>query len=285
MGAQIALWWGVFALVLVGCSNEPQVFECVNNVDSELRPLEEHDYIAHAGGSPRGLEQDPPYTNSREAFEASYKNGFRVFEFDMITLGDGTVVLAHHDAEEHYDLEIEFTDATRADLEGRRYDGSYELLFAEDLIELMVAYPDIWIIIDSKWDHEIIAQTLVDMAPNDAVRDRLVPHLKSAEHTQALVDIYPFPEQMIALYRWEGNDTAVIQRMSAYGVDNVMMWWDTRWSEQTQEDLSAAGLNVWVHTPTEDSVIESFLAKGVRVYSNGYISPCIVESPTPDGSV
>ena len=270
---------GVLALapVIAGCGDEPHVLECVNDVDHELGRLEDRDYVAHAGGSPHGLDQGPPYTNSREAFEASYQNGFRVYEFDMITLGDSTVVLAHDHHEEHYGLEIDFTEATRQDMEGRQYDGSYELMFAEDLVELMVAYPDIWVIIDSKWDHEIIAQTLVDLAPDDTVRDRLVPHLDSAVHTQALVDIYPFPEQMIALYRWGGNDQAVIQRMRDYGVDNVMMWWDRRWTEETQATLSAAGLNVWVHTPEDGTVIEDFLARGVRVYSGGYISPCIVE--------
>ena len=269
-----ALLLGGFAVVTVGCSD---VRECVNDVGNELQPLEDHRFVAHAGGSPHGLDQVPPYTNSREAFEASYKNGFRVYEFDMITLGDGTVNLAHENHEEHYGLDIKFPAATRADMVGRRYDGRYELMFAEDLIDIMVNHPDIWVIIDSKWDHEAIAQTLVAMAPNDAVRDRLVPHLVSAEHTHNLIEIYPFPEQMIALYRWDGGDYSVIYRMKTYGVDNVMMWWDRRWSEQTQRTLSAAGLKVWVHTPGEGKLIEWLLSRNARVYSDGYISPCIVD--------
>ncbi len=264
----------VACLCLGACASEPEPVLCENSASTELLPFDSHRFVAHAGGSPYGLDQEPAYTNSREAFEVSYANGFRVFEFDMITLGDKTVTLAHDGHEPHYGLKIPFKEATREQVQGLRYDGKFELLFAEDLIELMVSHPDIYIITDTKWDHSLIAQTLVDMAPDDGVRDRLVPHLASDEHVLELRDIYPFPEEMIAVYRWAGSDVSIAARRDLYDVDNVMMWWDTRWSEETQATLSAAGLKVWVHTPHEPDLVESFLRKDIRVYSGGYISPC-----------
>lgn len=264
-------------LVATACgTSEPPIEYCENTAaTTELIPLEELDYVAHAGGSPYGLNQDPAYTNSREAFDVSYQNGFRAFEFDLITLGDGTVVLAHDGHEDHYGLNKAFRDATRADVEGAHYDGLFEVLFAEDLIDMMVSHPDVWIILDSKWDHEYIAQTLVDLAPSDEVRDRLVPHLASDEHVDALREIYDFPEKMIAVYRWGGGNLDVAGRKERHDVDNVMMWWDSRWSEEAQEVFEAAGLNVWVHTPYEGEVIKSFLDRGIRVYSGGRIAPCL----------
>lgn len=262
-------------LTFAACNAQPPIEFCQNEQSTELVPLEDLDYVAHAGGSPYGLNQSPSYTNSRQAFEVSYSNGFRAFEFDLITLGDGTVTLAHDHHEDHYGLSKAFGDSTRADVEGLLYDGHFEVLFAEDLIELMVEFPDVWIILDTKWDHQYIAQTLVDMAPNDQVRDRMVPHLASGEHVEALKEIYEFPEQMIAVYRWSGSDSGIADRKALYGVDNVMMWWDSRWSPSFQNMLEASGLNVWVHTPHEGEVIQSFLDQGIRVYSGGLIAPCL----------
>jgi len=48
-------------------------------------------FIAHAGGSIDGLK----YTNSLEALENSYKDGFRLFELDIIETSDNKFVAAH----------------------------------------------------------------------------------------------------------------------------------------------------------------------------------------------
>jgi hypothetical protein len=237
-----------------------------------LLPIEELGFVAHAGGSPYGLQQLEPYSNSREAFEVSYANGFRVFEYDFLTLGDGAVVAAHDYHEEEYGLAIEFGQATRADLEGALWRGKYEIMFAEDIVQLMLEYPTVWIILDSKWGHVEVAKAMVDLAPDSSVLDRLVPHLASDEHAAALPDIYPFPEQMVAGYRWRGSDEEFLARLERYQVDNIMLWWDTRWSQELQASLDEAGHHVWVHTPGEEPVIEDFRSRGVGVYSNGYIS-------------
>lgn len=259
----------------VGCSGEaiePVVEPCPR--PDGLVPLEDLDFLAHAGGSPQGLLPVDIYTNSREAFEASYENGFRAFELDLLYLADGTVVAAHDGYEDVYGLDIPFGEATRDDVIGRRYRGEggmYPLLLGEDVIDLMAAYPDVWVILDSKWEHTEIARTLVELAGDDGIADRMVPHLASREHVRELEDVYPFPEMMIAIYRWPLSDTAIVSAAEDIGVDNVMMWWDRRWSEGTQAILDDAGLNTWVHTPDDPAVIGDFLDRGVRLYSDGYI--------------
>ena len=267
-------WSLALALAISACTGGET--RCENDVGNQLRPLAEHAFVAHAGGSPHGLLQTVPYSNSRDAFEMSYANGFRVYEFDLLVLADGEIIVAHDYHEEHFGLiEGTFPELTRPELEGRLYDDQFEVMFAEDLIQLMVDHPDIWVILDTKWDHEYVAQQLVAMSPGPEVTDRLVPHLGSHEQTQALQAIYPFPEQMIAVYRWRAEEDAeILERQQQYGVDNVMMWWNWRWSEETQVALEAAGMNVWVHTPHEPELIESFLDRGVGVYTDGYISPC-----------
>jgi glycerophosphoryl diester phosphodiesterase len=242
-------------------------------VAAGLRPIEELGFVAHAGGSPHGLEQLEPYSNSREAFEISYQNGFRVFEFDFLVLADGAVVVAHDYHEAEYGLSISFHDATRADVEGRLWNGEYRVMFAEDIIDLLVEHPDIWIILDSKWGHVEVAKAMVELAPDTSVLDRIVPHLADDQHAASIPDIYPFPEQMVAGYRWRGSDDEFLDRMDRYGVDNIMVWWDMRWTEDLQAKMDAAGYHVWVHSPEDPDVIEDFRARGVGVYSNGWI-PC-----------
>ena len=262
--------------VLGGCQGEPGPNRALcpvpPEVPAELRPLEESGFVAHAGGSPYGLQQLEHYTNSREAFEISYENGFRVFEFDFVVLADGAVLVAHDYHEAEYGLSLSFHDASRADVEGSRWRGKYQVMFAEDIIDLMVAYPTIWIILDSKWGHVEVAKAMVELAPDTGVLDRIVPHLASDEHAAAIPDIYPFPEQMVAGYRWRGSDDEFLSRMERYGVDNIMLWWDTRWSEGLQDRLDQAGHQVWVHSPTDAAIIEDFRARGIGVYSNGYIT-------------
>jgi glycerophosphoryl diester phosphodiesterase len=250
----------------------------VESVSRETVGVFEEDmrYVAHAFGSPAGLAQEEHYTESREAFVASYYNGFRAFEIDLMMLADGSVAAVHDLDETKYGLNRRFTELSRGDLAGRKWEGKYEVLFAEDVVQLMVDHPDIWIILDSKaCCHPEIAQVFVDLAPDDSVRDRIVPHVTSDAHAMALPAVYPFPERLYARYQWPGSDAQVKERMDLYGMDNVMMWWDAdhhEWSEEVQATMESAGYHVWVHTPIDPAEIESYPNRGIGVYSNGHIT-------------
>lgn len=261
-------------VALAGCGDSEPALCPEASAPGPLRPLADNRFVAHAFGSPLGLHPgDEIYTESRAAFDASYHNGFRVYEIDLVTLADGAVAAVHDQHEDDYGLDRPFDQLTRAEVEGHTWKGKYPVLFGEDIIGLMVDHPDIWMILDTKWSHEAIARAMVDLAPDDGVRDRLVPHLVSEAHVQALTTIYPFPERMLARYQWDGTDAQIEQRMRAHGLDDVMMWWDSRWNESLQAAMDAAGFHVWVHTPAEPEQIEGFVARGVGVYSDGWL-PC-----------
>jgi len=103
------------------------------------------------------------------------------------------------------------------------------------------------------------------------VRDRLVPHVTGGEHAAALDSIYPFKEKLYARYQWGDSDEEILARMTQYGIDNVMMWWDIQWTPRTQVLMADAGYHVWVHTPEDRATIERFVNGGVGVYTNGFI--------------
>jgi hypothetical protein len=100
----------------------------------------------------------------------------------------------------------------------------------------------------------------------------MVPHLANGEHVEALELIHPFPERLLAHYKWPGDDATEMARMEQYGLDDIMMNWNNRWTEETQALMDAAGYHVWVHSPEDPAVIEDFRARGVGVYTNGYIT-------------
>jgi hypothetical protein len=133
-----------------------------------------------------------------------------------------------------------------------------------------------WLLLDTKWDDAAITQAMIDLAPDDGVRDRIVPSIVSEDEASAIDAMYPFPEKMMSVYRWGGSDAEVVDRMQRHGIDNVMMWWDSRWHESTQQTMDAQGFSTWVHTPDDPNVIRMFRERGVGVYSNGWI-PCTAD--------
>jgi glycerophosphoryl diester phosphodiesterase len=271
-------------VLVAACGSEPPVpaDALLCDTESPARATtgvfeEDLRFVAHSFGSPSGLAQVEHYTGSREAFVASYYNGYRAFEIDLIMLADGSVAAVHDADEKKYGLERPFRESKRSDLEGRKWEGKYEVLFAEDVVQLVVDHPDIWLILDTKICCEAeIAQVFVDLAPDDSVRDRHVPHVTGDAHAAALPAIYPFPEKLYARYQWPGTDSDIMRRMQMYGMDNVMMWFDQshrEWSEAFYAQLQAAGYHAWVHTPPTPTEIEAWAERGIGVYTNGYI-PC-----------
>ena len=73
-------------LTMVGFNSETK-----SKSDTTFGPHEPLRFIAHAGGRIEGMN----YTNSLEALNNSYKNGFRLFELDIIETSDGEFVAAH----------------------------------------------------------------------------------------------------------------------------------------------------------------------------------------------
>ncbi|MBR6602599.1 MAG: hypothetical protein IKK94_01145, partial [Clostridia bacterium] len=89
-------------VILVSCENEsvdtPVDTTASNSEEQEdvrypspVNDGEHPSLIAHAGGAVYGYR----LTNSLEALDASYENGFRVFELDFEVTGDGEYVLLH----------------------------------------------------------------------------------------------------------------------------------------------------------------------------------------------
>lgn len=75
------------------------------------------------------------YSNSKEAFTYSMKEGFRLIECDILGMAKGELILAH-DYGRFYEAE----------------EDKYSMMTGMELLELVKKYPDVSCLIDVKWD-------------------------------------------------------------------------------------------------------------------------------------
>lgn len=132
--------------------NEPsKIIEAAENYNHDVRMLVEGDInlrkenqdkwykqnsiIAHAcGGYVNG--EKVKYSNSREALESTLKSGAKVIECDVLGIEHNEVICAH-DYNQYWDA-MEF---------------GYTLQTLEDVLKKIVEYPDVYLLVDIKWEH------------------------------------------------------------------------------------------------------------------------------------
>jgi len=128
-------------------------------------------YIAHAGGSIDGIK----YTNSKEALDYNYAQGFRMFELDISETSDGAFVATHDWA--HWAKETKFsglTPVTRTEFLKHKIRGKYTVMDMEGINEWFRAHPDAVLVTDKVNDPVRFAGQFVD-------KQRLVMELFSLE--------------------------------------------------------------------------------------------------------
>lgn len=116
-------------------------------------------YIAHAGGEVNGVKS----TNSKQALDANYKKGFRLFELDIITTSDGKLVAAHD-----WKMWARFTDyqgalpPSHAEFKKHKIYGDYTTLDMNDINDWFAKHPDAILVTDKVNDPMAVANAFVD---------------------------------------------------------------------------------------------------------------------------
>jgi hypothetical protein len=148
--------------------DEPFSCEPENWADASRNP---HRFIAHAGGSIDGRT----YTNSRQALEQAYDQGFRLFEFDLIETADGRLV-AMHDWDWWRDATGSTTrgEPTHREFKELPLFESYDTLDLSDLDQWFTTHPDTWLVTDKVNDF----RALLEGFPH---RDRMIVEVFGVE--------------------------------------------------------------------------------------------------------
>lgn len=230
----------------------------------------QNDYVSHAFGSIGGKE----YLNCLEAFEASYAGGHRVFEVDFAMTSDNRIVLKHDWENPHGLSQFENgTIPTLEEFKAAKIWGEYTTMDIEDLLQLMLEYPDIYIVTDSKsgaYKDSIeqftqIAEIFGSYTDSErkSIVDRLIIQLYNDDMYAGLEKIAHFENYIYTLYqRGCGN----LEQLGEFCVDNeipVVVIPNGWWTEEINDTLHSYGLEVWVHTLNEKEDIEALLEKGV----------------------
>lgn len=128
-------------------------------------------YIAHAGGSIDGIK----YTNSKEALNFSYAQGFRMFELDISETSDGAFVATHDWA--HWAKEVKYAGATpvsRTEFLKHKIRGKYTVMDMKGINEWFRTHTDAVLVTDKVNDPVRFAGQFVD-------KQRLIMELFSLE--------------------------------------------------------------------------------------------------------
>lgn len=202
--------------------------------------------VAHAGGAVRGLA----YTNSREALEEHYAEGYRVFELDFHWTSDGRLVLVHDWAEisaqfgtkPHVFSFDEFVLA-------RRRDGLHQLTF-EDLQEWLQTHRDACVVTDTKDSNIRLLHYLQanggDIRPQLIIQIYRMSELQPAQELApraVWLTVYKYAYPAWALTRISGVDAFVIPIADYY---------------RYREPLVKGRMHIYVHSVRSQSVDETF---------------------------
>lgn len=166
--------------------------------------------VAHALG---GYENSA-YVNSREAFLHNYERGYRVFEVDFLLSADEIPVAAHEWRDVYL---MQYRDRAEGDepyppLTVEEFTGEYLLesqtgMTIDDVVQLMIEYPDIYMVTDTKETLEtgllIVFEEIIAAAEyyDPAVLDRFIPQIYNFDMYDPLFELYDWKSAIFTMYR------------------------------------------------------------------------------------
>lgn len=222
------------------------------NKNTQLRYdwLTDNTMIAHALGAVTLNDYPQDYTNSLEAFQENYRKGFRIFEADMMLSSDGCLLLAHD--WERYGKKKPF--GLCEFLDGEYYDGGITPLTGENLIDLMIQYPDIYVVTDTKYTdvnkYRLEFSQLLYFAQEKQatdVLDRLIVQVYNQSMYDILYEIYPWKSVIYTLYQSPDDLESVVSFCMERGIQAVTMnYWAI--TEETVQMFHEAGISVLTFT-------------------------------------
>jgi glycerophosphoryl diester phosphodiesterase len=183
--------------------------------DNQAQPL----FIAHAGGGIDGQN----YSNSLEALEHSYNNGFRYFEIDFSWTSDKQLVCLH-DWEKRFKKVFGFK--TKQPL---TYQQFQQLVMdtkglhpctPESLNQWLTKHPDATIITDIKYNNIAAFKYLQSQYPG--LSKHLLPQFYQVDEYQQLRQM-GFKQLIWILYQYEGSLESVRNHASAMELLAVSM--------------------------------------------------------------
>lgn len=202
--------------------------------------------VAHAGGAVHGR----PYTNSREALDQHYAEGYRIFELDFHWTSDGRLVLVHDWLSASKDFGVAAHVFTYSEfVHARRRDGLRQMTF-EDLRQWLQIHRDAFVVTDTKDDNPRLLAWLLrngsDICPQLIIQIYRLTELDSARrlHPRAV---------WLTVYRYDYPGWALSQ-ISAVDAFVVPVEKYSRYASA----IASTPVHFYVHSVRMDKIDDAF---------------------------
>ena len=222
--------------------------------------------VAHAGGDVWGYR----LTNSLEALDEAYDNGFTVIELDFERTSDGKYVLLHDWDSMAERMLLSAGVLTHGEFMSADAFASLTLMDLEMLLAWLAEHKECRIITDAKCGNDPFLADLCSAAGE--MRDRFIPQAYSYEDYAYAKDA-GFGDVILTLYRM-GDVSA--DELTAFAEENKP-WAVTipkaNLSEELLGRLSSVGIRTYAHTVNDLSFYEQWKACGLYGIYTDYFCP------------
>lgn len=248
----------------------------------EIKWYDEHFYIAHACG---GIDTHE-YTNSLEAFEQNYELGHRVFEVDLNFTSDDVLVAVHDWGNEKLK---ELYGIHRADaldgvpLSSEEFSkvsayGEYTTMNFQDVIDLMIKYPDVYIVLDTKAFDQITIQKQYNSILNEILQyediaKRIIPQIYNQEMYYTVMNYYSWDSIIFTMYGvldWKPDQ--IIDFCKEENID-VVTTFPGRAEASFIMSLKEQGQKIYMHTFNTMEEVNKMITMGADGIYTDYLYP------------
>lgn len=227
----------------------------------ETVPSSRFQFILHAGGvTPQGIAG----SNSVEALDWSYQQGYRMMELDFCWTEDGELVCVH-DWDAYYARQLGKAALTLAEFEqlrGSRY--GFTSLTLSHLAQWMQEHPDAQIVTDIKERNPEGAALIARRYPQ--LMDQFVIQIYSTQEYEAVSQL-GFDNIILTLYQmsWaeETDTTALSLFLRSHKLVGLTFPVELAGLSSYVEQLSQAGVPLFVHTVNDAQTQADLFAQGI----------------------
>lgn len=212
--------------------------------------------VAHAGGAIYGFR----YTNSLEALEKSYENGFQLIEIDFEWTTDGNVVAIHDWGPMVERLFMtEGRVFTLEEFKNSKTFQSLTLMELDDLAQWLQNHPDTYIITDAKRRNIEFLKLISENHPD--IQNQIIPQIYYFSEYQPVKKM-GYENIILTLYRLNNSDEEIVSFVKMNPVFAVTMPIEHGFS-QLPSMLRDVNIPTYVHTVNDLSTYEKLRENGV----------------------
>lgn len=241
-----------------------------NNIIDKMGGVSDLTIILHAGGGVDGLS----YMNAQETFLYYYNMGYRYFEYDLKLSCDGRLIGTH--AGENIDTSgiSSFSSLTYEEFKQIRLSNGYTPVNEEWLMNIIMAYPDVRIVVDAKGDtieeDSLIVQRFevleniynFDLSPN------IIPEVFSIEMWDMLKNTTTYDKYFFSHYKVYYTVNTMLEYFSDSRIWGIAL---PTWSDADIRSgiykLKEAGKKIFVFTAySEDDILDIIDMDGDGLY-------------------